>query len=254
MIAAIGTGNVQPGVVTASLGTSGTIYAHSDKPVIDPDGELAAFCSSTGGWLPLVCTMNVTVATELTKNLLELNTAKLNSYAERAKPGSEGILLLPFFNGERTPALPNSTATLHGMTSANYTPDNVCRSAMEGATFGLRYGLDVMRRQGVDPSEVRLVGGGAKSPLWRQIVADVFGCPVVRPVVAEAGALGAAIQALWCYIHHSGESLSLGELTARYVEMDEAGGSQPIPSNVELYNELYEKYLKLDEALRSVYV
>ena len=253
MIAAIGTGNVRPGVVTASLGTSGTIYAYSDKPVIDSEGELAAFCSSTGGWLPLVCTMNVTIATELTKNLLELNTARLNSFAERANPGSDGLLLLPFFNGERTPALPDSRATLYGLTSANYTPDNVCRSAMEGATFGLRYGLDVMRRQGVNPSEVRLVGGGAKSPLWRQIVADIFGCPVVRPMAAEAGALGAAIQAIWCYMHNLGENISMGELTDRYVIMDEARGLQPISANVELYNEIYEKYLKLDKALRPVY-
>jgi len=253
MIAAIGTGNVRPGVVTASLGTSGTIYAHSDKPVIDPAGELAAFCSSTGGWLPLVCTMNVTVATELTKDLLGLDTARLNTLAESAGPGSGGLMLLPFFNGERTPALPNATATLHGMATTNYTPGNLCRSAMEGATFGLRYGLDVMHRQGVDPTEIRLVGGGAKSPLWRQIVADVFGCPVVCPTASEAGALGAAIQAIWCYMRHNGEDIALGDLTDRYVSMDEDSGAKPDLVNVKIYNELYEKYLKLDEVLRTVY-
>lgn len=253
MMAAIGTGNVREGVVTASLGTSGTIYAHSDSSVIDPAGELAAFCSSTGGWLPLVCTMNVTIATELTKNLLQMDTAMLNGSAERAKPGSGGVMLVPYFNGERTPALPTASATLHGMNSTNYTPDNLCRSAMEGATFGLRYGLDVLNRLGVDPSEIRLVGGGAKSSLWRQIVADIFGCPVVRPVAAEAGALGAAIQAVWCRLRYNGEPVTLSDLTDRYVAMDESCGAQPIARNRALYDELYEKYLKLDTALRAVY-
>lgn len=253
MIAAIGTGNVKPGVVTASLGTSGTIYAYSDKPVIDPEGELAAFCSSTGGWLPLVCTMNVTVATELTKNLLQLDTDTLNSLAESAAPGSNGLVLLPFFNGERTPALPAASATLHGMTTNNYTQANLCRSAMEGATFGLRYGMDVLNRRGVTPTEIRLVGGGAKSPLWQQITADIFNCPVVRPIADEAGALGAALQALWCHMRERGENIEIGEITDRYVGMDEACGAEPNQATAEFYNGMYEKYLALDKALRPVY-
>ncbi|MBT8347356.1 MAG: xylulokinase, partial [Desulfofustis sp.] len=106
MMAAIGTGNVIPGVVTASLGTSGTIYAYSDRPVVDDSGELASFCSSSGGWLPLVCTMNVTVATELVRSLLGLEIGEMNRLAEAALPGAEGMLLVPYFNGERTPPLP----------------------------------------------------------------------------------------------------------------------------------------------------
>ena len=250
MIAAIGTGNVVPGVVTASLGTSGTIYAHSDTPVIDPQGELAAFCSSTGGWLPLVCTMNVTVATESTRRLLGLDTAGLNRLAEEAGAGASGVMLLPFFNGERTPALPAATASLHGLTPSNYTPANLCRAAMEGATFGLRYGLDVLRRLGVRPVEVRLVGGGGKSALWRQMVADVFGCPVVRPVVEEAGALGAAIQAVWCARTAEGGRTALKDLTDRYVAM--APGAEPDAGAEARYAELYERYLELDRALRPV--
>ncbi|WP_316897637.1 xylulokinase [Pseudodesulfovibrio indicus] len=251
MIAAIGTGNVVPGVVTASLGTSGTIYAHSDTPVIDPQGELAAFCSSTGGWLPLVCTMNVTVATELTRRLLGLDTGGLNALAAEAGAGASGVLLLPFFNGERTPALPSATASLHGLTPSNYTPANLCRAAMEGATFGLRYGLDVLLRQGVRPTEIRLVGGGAKSALWRQMVADVFDCPVVRPVVEEAGALGAAIQAAWCALRDGGERTEIADLAARYVVMAE-GGTVPNPGDAARYADLYQRYLVLDRALRPV--
>jgi len=253
MIAAIGTGNVKSGVVTASLGTSGTIYAYSDTPVIDQTGELAAFCSSTGGWLPLVCTMNVTVATELTRTLLQVNTKDLNTLAAQAAPGSGGLMLLPFFNGERTPALPMATASLHGMTPDNYSRSNLCRSAMEGATFGLRYGLDVLRRQGIRPSEIRLVGGGARSSLWRRIAADIFACPVIRPVVEEAGALGAALQALWCTLHERGVDTPISEITERYVCMDEEGWTAPDPAGTELYHNLYQRYLALDQALRPTY-
>ncbi|RWU04781.1 xylulokinase [Pseudodesulfovibrio sp. S3] len=252
MIAAIGTGNVVPGVVTASLGTSGTIYAHADKPVIDPQGELAAFCSSTGGWLPLVCTMNVTVATELTRNLLAMDTAKLNTLAAQADAGAGGVMLLPYFNGERTPALPKATASLHGLNTSNYTPANLCRAAMEGATFGLRYGMGVLQRLGVKPAEIRLVGGGAKSTLWRQMVADVFDCPVVCPVVEEAGALGAAIQAVWCVKRDGGDKVALVDLATRYVVMDAPGGATPSAGAVEKYTGLYGKYLALDSVLRTV--
>jgi D-xylulose kinase len=253
MMGAIGTGNVKPGIVTASLGTSGTIYAYSDKPVIDPAGELAAFCSSTGGWLPLVCTMNVTVATELTKDLLQLDTASLTTLAESAVPGSDGMVLLPFFNGERTPALPGASATLHGMTASNYNRANFCRSAIEGATFGLRYGLDVLKRQGIVASEIRLVGGGAKSSLWRQIAADIFNCPVVRPATEEAGAMGAALQALWCYLREKGEDVKIHDLTEKYIVLETTGGAQPHPAVENLYQEQYERYLALDKAMRSFY-
>ena len=174
MMAAIGTGNVAPGVVTASLGTSGTIYSYADQPVIDPCGELAAFCSSSGGWLPLICTMNVTVATELTRELFGQDVAAFDGEVAAAPVGAGGLRLLPYFNGERTPPLPRARATLSGISGTNFTRPNVCRAAMEGATFGLRYGLDLLKRQGVTPAEIRLVGGGSKSRIWRQIVADVF--------------------------------------------------------------------------------
>jgi D-xylulose kinase len=252
MMAAIGTGNVLPGIVTTSLGTSGTIYSFSDQPVIDPNGELAAFCSSSGGWLPLVCTMNVTVSTELTRELLNLSVAELNDMASTAATGAEGILLLPYFNGERTPALPNAKAAFFGLTSTNYTPANLARASMEGATLGLRYGLNVLRQQGITPTDIRLVGGGAKSPLWRQMVADVFDCPVVCPQSSEAGAVGAALQAMWCYINQKSGALSLAELTDRYIALDEATRAVPDPSRASSYAGIYQQYLKLNDVMRPM--
>ena len=252
MMAAIGTGNVTPGVVTTSLGTSGTIYAFSDRPVIDAKGELAAFCSSSGGWLPLVCTMNVTVSTELTRELLGLGLADLNKLAASSPPGAEGILLLPYFNGERTPALPNAKAVYYGMTATNYTAANLSRSSMEGATLGLRYGLDVLKQQGLAPAEIRLVGGGAKSLLWRQMVADVFNCPVVCPESSEAGAVGAALQAMWCYTSQQAGAVSIKELTDQYIALDESTRAEPDAAAAAQYAEIYNRYLQLNDTMKPL--
>ena len=253
MMAAIGTGNVEEGVVTASLGTSGTIYSYSDRPVADERGELAAFCSSTGGWLPLVCTMNVTVATELVRNLLGIGLAEMNELAAEAGPGANGLILLPYFNGERTPPLPAATATLTGMTATNMDPASICRAAMEGATFGLRYGLDVIRRNGIDPAEIRLVGGGGKSLLWRSLVADIFNCEVVCVEQEEAGALGAALQALWCASNRDGGTLSIKEITARYIRLEESSRCLPDHETSRFYNELYRCFLNRSKVLEQTY-
>ena len=249
MMAAIGTGNVFPGVVTTSLGTSGTIYSCADKPIIDPKGELAAFCSSSGHWLPLVCTMNVTVSTELTRTLLGLNIEDMNHKAASAPLGSEGLTLLPYFNGERTPALPNAKAVLYGITGVNYNSENLCRSAMEGATLGLRYGLDVLRQRGIETHEIRLVGGGAKSALWRQMVADTFDCTVVCPEFSEAGAMGAALQAMWCYRNIKEGDTSFEGITQEFVSMDESTRTDPQINSVNQYREIYQHYLELNEII-----
>lgn len=254
MMAAIGTGNVKNGIITASIGTSGTIYAYSGSPVVDSRGELASFCSSTGGWLPLVCTMNVTVATELIRNLLGLDIAGLNQEVAKAPPGSSGIILLPYFNGERTPALPEATATLNGMTPVNLTKANICRAAMEGATFGLRYGLEVMQRNGINPKEIRLVGGGARSHVWRQMVADILNCPVVSPVTTEAGALGAALQAVWCYENHSEADTSITDICDTFVQLDDNTRCDPDKRTLSRYRNLYADYRRLDETMRPLNV
>jgi len=252
MMAAIGTGNVTPGVVTASLGTSGTIFAYADHPVVDPDGELAAFCSSTGGWLPLVCTMNVTVATELTRALFGQDLPDFNADVAHAPAGAGGLRLVPYFNGERTPPRPRAHATLSGLTGTNYTRANICRAAMEGATLGLRYGLDLLKRQGVTPTEIRLVGGGSKSPVWRQMVADIFGCPVVCPTSAEAGAMGAVIQAMWCADHARGGHADIRELCAQFILLDPVARATPDASEVRLYDGVYAEYATLCSALDAV--
>lgn len=252
MMGAIGTGNVRKGVITASLGTSGTIYGYSDQPILDPTGELAAFCSSTGGWLPLVCTMNVTVATELTRNLFGFGLEEMNTMVAEVAPGSGGLRMLPYFNGERTPDLPMASGSLHGMTGMNMQPGYICRAAMEGATFGLRYGLDILKRNGIAPSEIRLIGGGARSQVWRSLVADIFDTQVVCLMEEEAGATGAALQALWCVENVSGQSVSIGDICDRYVRLDESSRLTPDPARASIFEQIYNEYLLLNRSMEVI--
>ncbi len=224
MMGAIGTGNIRDGVITASLGTSGTLYGVSDSPVIDPAGEVAAFCDSTDHWMPLVCTMNVTVVTEQIRQLFGFELADLEQAVSSAPAGAEGILFLPYLNGERTPNLPAGSGVLHGLRPDNMTPANLARAAMEGATLGLAYGLKRFRELGMNPSEIRLTGGGSKSPAWRQIAADAFGVPVVTLSTAEGAGLGAAIQAAYTAL---GGERDYGDLCGQLVAVDEASRRHP---------------------------
>jgi xylulokinase len=196
MMGAIGTGNVSAGRVTASLGTSGTIYAYSNKPVVDPQGEVAAFCDSTDAWLPLVCTMNVTSVMDLVRRLFGYSLARMEDTIRTVPAGSDGLLFLPYLQGERTPNLARGTASYHGLNPRNLSMPHLIRATMEGITFGLGYGLQRMEMLGIKPTEIRLTGGGSKSAVWRQICADIFGCPVTTLAETEGAALGAAIQAL----------------------------------------------------------
>ncbi len=253
MMAAIGTGNVTPGNMTVSLGTSGTMFAFSDKPIVDEGGRLAAFCASSGGWLPLLCTMNCTVATELTRNLLGVSLDDLDQRIAKVPVGANGVVTLPFFNGERTPNLPRGKACILGLDDSNYTTDNLLRSAMESAVYGLRYGLDVFRELGCAPEKICLTGGGSHSAPWRQMVADVFDMPVVVPSVAEGAALGAALQALWMHQSKEGCGDSIVNLVDEHLQIDPVRSCQPNATSVRIYREHYEHYQRHVKAILPLY-
>jgi len=249
MMGAIGTGNVADGVVTASLGTSGTIYACSSRPVVDPAGEVAAFCDATGNWLPLVCTMNVTVATEMVRKLFGLDHAALSEAATSVGTGAEGLLLIPFFEGERTPNVPDGTGVWIGIRPRTATAAHMARAAMEGATLGLNYGLNRLRALGVVPREIRLTGGGSQSAVWRQIAADVFDCPVVCPTNEEGAAYGAALHAMWVWGHATGAGREIADITREFVTMDDATRAVPEPGGTTRYRDLQAIF---DQAARDL--
>lgn len=251
MMGAIGTGNVSPGKVTMSLGTSGTVYAYSDKPVIDPRGEIAAFCSSTGGWLPLMCTMNCTVTTELMRGIMGADLASFEAQVSSAPRGADGVITLPFFNGERTPNLPRAKACIIGLDAQNTGPENLLRSAMEGATFALRYGVDRMRELGIEASEICLTGGGAGSLTWRRVVADVCNTPVTVLEQDEGASFGAALQALG--LLEGCETGDFQQLVDAHLTRNEALCCEPKASAVSFYNESFANYQQAVNAITPLY-
>lgn len=245
MMSAIGTGNLHAGCVTASLGTSGTLFAYSEKPVLDPQGEVAAFCDSTDAWLPLICTMNVTLVTERIRTLFQWSYDLYDENAASIPAGAEGLLLLPYLNGERTPNLPHASGVLHGITIQNLTKGHLARAAVEGVIIGLGYGLKRFRELGIAPTEIRLTGGGSKSALWRHICAAVFKTSVVCLQNSEGAGLGAAIQAGWS----ADSSSSLKEIVNRFVHPDESTRAHPTEKECGRYENLLEKSCQLRKLL-----
>jgi xylulokinase len=253
MMGAIGTGNTRPGIVTASFGTSGTIYACASKPIIDPQGEIAAFCDSTNRWLPLLCTMNVTVATEMVRNDCVLSHAQFEKAAAKVRAGSDGLILLPYLEGERTPNVPDGTGVWFGVNPRTHSAGHFARAAMEGVTLGMNYGLRRLATLGVKPKQIRATGGGAQSKLWRQIMADVFNAEVVTLAVSEGAAYGAALQAMWCVAKNRCEKVSINDFSDQFVKLNSRETAHPKKENVAVYREIQAIYGQLSTDLRTTF-
>jgi xylulokinase len=185
------------GDVAVSLGTSGTVFGVSETAAADPSGTVAGFADATGRFLPLACTLNAARVLTSTAVMLGVEQAEFDRLALAAPPGSGGLTLLPYLDGERTPNLPEASGSLFGLRRANMTPENLARSAVEGMLCGLAAGLEAVRRQGMEVRRVLLIGGGAQSAAVRVIAPAIFGVPVLIPEVAEHVAVGAARQAAW---------------------------------------------------------
>jgi xylulokinase len=253
MMAAIGTGAVRNGVLTVSLGTSGTLFGFSDKPVVPKASEFAAFCSSSGGWLPLVCTMNCTSASELMRELFGIGLDRFDEALAASSPGAGGITALPFFSGERTPDLPRSKAALMGLAPGNTAKENVLRAVVEATVYGLKTGLADMKAAGIESNEIRVIGGGSNSRQWLQIVADVLDAVVLAPVQHEAAAFGAALQALWCYGAEKGGRCSIQEIVEEHVGFGAKGAIEPIAANFARYDCGFEAYLRALHSIAPLY-
>jgi xylulokinase len=196
MAAALALG-LEEGDVVVSLGTSGTVFGVCETPAADASGEVAGFADATGRFLPLACTLNAARVLTATAGMLGVDLSGLDRLAHIANPGADGLTLLPYLDGERTPNLPGAAGSLHGMRRANMTPANLARAAVEGMLCGLAAGLDAVQAQGISARRVLLIGGAAQSEAVRAVAPTVFGLPVVVPEPAEHVALGAARQAAW---------------------------------------------------------
>lgn len=208
----LGCGAVRPGVLVCSLGTSGTLFGASDTPVVDPSGTVAPFCDCTGRWLPLLCTQNCTLVSEEIRSAYEWgleitseisdtpsstsSRQAITALAQQQPAGCDGLTMLPYLTGERTPNWPEASGAFVGLRPGMLgNPGLMYRAALESATFSLLAGYITMEHYGIAARQLLLVGGGSANTLWQQIVADAFGMPVALPQEAESAALGGALQA-----------------------------------------------------------
>jgi xylulokinase len=196
MAAALGVG-ARLGDVVVSVGTSGTVFAVHDTATADPGGIVAGFADATGRYLPLVCTLNAARVLSTTAALLGVGLGGLDDLALSASPGAEGVVLVPYFEGERTPNRPDATAQVAGLRLHNTTPANLARAAVEGMLCGLADGLDALRDEGVTVDRVLLIGGGARSRAVQAVAPSLLDAPVLVPPAGEYVADGAARQAAW---------------------------------------------------------
>ncbi|MGH8876552.1 MAG: xylulokinase [Stackebrandtia sp.] len=193
--AALGLG-LEPGDVVVSLGTSGTVYGLAENPAADAEGQVAGFADATGRFLPLVCTLNAARVLDTVAGLLNVDHAGFDALALSAEPGSAGLALLPYLDGERTPNRPRATGVLSGL-STGTTRADLARAAVEGMLCAQADGLAALAAHGVSVERVLLIGGAGASRAVRHIAPTVFGVDVHVPRTAEYVALGAARQAAW---------------------------------------------------------
>jgi xylulokinase len=194
--AALGLGAV-PGDVIVSIGTSGTVYSVSAVPAADASGTVAGFADATGRFLPLIATLNAARVLDAAATLLGVDYAGLDRLALSTPAGADGLVLIPYLEGERTPNKPHATGAVHGLRLATSTPGHFARAAIEGMLCALADGLDAVLGQGSRLDRIILIGGGARSAAVRQIAPAIFGVPVLVPPAGEYVADGAARQAAW---------------------------------------------------------
>lgn len=248
--AAVGVGAVEPDVVSLSLGTSGVVFASTEGPRIEPEGRLHAFCHAVPGrWHLMGVMLSAAGSLRWFRDAVApgMGFSELVEEAATAPPGSDGLLFLPYLTGERTPHPdPLARGAFVGLT-VHHGRAHLTRAVLEGVAFGLRDSLELMRSVGVsDPSEIRATGGGSRSLLWRQVLADVLGATVVTTSSSEGAAQGAALLAAT----GAGWFASVGEACDRWVDV--TGAVEP-SAEAGAYPDRYERYRALYPALRETF-
>ena len=247
MYGAIGTGNVKPGIVTISLGTSGTAYTFMEKPFIDSTGEIAAFCDSTGNYLPLLCVSNLANGYNALIKQYNISHDTFDQIVSKSEPGNKGRILIPWYIGERTPDVPLASPLYFGFGLDDFKQEILCRAVLEGHILNL---YDGFHRMPVKPVEIRVTGGLSRSDLWCQTIADIFEAETV-PVEGEGAALGAAIHAAWVWSKEAGESQTIEDLTNAFVSLKESNRQKPIRDNVEVYEMQKSLFQALSSRIRG---
>lgn len=247
---AVGCGVVKSGILSAAIGTSGVIFASSDNYEVDKENRLHSFCHSNGKWHQMGVMLSAASCLkwwveDINKNTEEMAFEKLLEEASLSPAGSRGVIFLPYLMGERTPySDPNAKGVFFGLNITNKRED-MTRAVLEGVCFGLRDSLEILKDLKVPVEAVRVSGGGSKSLLWRQILADVLGVKVQVINSKEGPAYGAAIlAAVGC-----GKYKNVDEACEKLIKVNES--AEPIAVNVEKYNGYYEIYNSLYKALKD---
>ncbi len=240
--AALGVGAIE-GDVIVSIGTSGTVFSVASTPASDATGAVAGFADGTGRFLPLVCTLNAARVLDAVATMLGVSLDELSTMALSAAPGADGLVLVPYLEGERTPNRPRATGALHGLRLATATPAHLARAAVEGMLCALAEGLDALTATGVRVGRIILVGGGARSRAVRALAPAILGAPVLVPPPGEFAADGAARQAAWVALG----STEAPEWTIDGVRTYEA---DPTPAVREAYADARELFIEREPHAR----
>jgi xylulokinase len=247
MYGAVGTGNVRPGIVSVSLGTSGTAFTFMEEPFIDPTGEIASYCDSTGYYLSLLCISNLANGYNQILAQYGMTHKMFNQIVRETKPGNSGKLLIPWYSGERTPDLPYAAPVYFGFGLEDFTKEILCRAVLEGHVLSL---YDGFRRMSLDTDEIRLTGGLSQSETWCQTIANVFEAETV-PVEGEGSALGAALHAMWVWFNENGKPRSIQDVVAPFVILDEKERKKPEREHIPTYRVMKETFHALSLRLRG---
>nr|WP_323748057.1 xylulokinase [Catenulispora rubra] len=231
--AALGLG-ARGGDVVVSIGTSGTVFAVSDLATAEATGTVAGFADATGRHLPLVCTLNAARVLDAAAAMAGVGLDELSRLALSAPPGADGLTLIPYLEGERTPNLPDAAGSIHGLRLANATSAHLARAAVEGMLCGLADGLDALTELGVPVGRVLLIGGGARSEAVRAVAPSILGYPVTVPPPGEYVADGAAAQAAWALAGSDDPPRRVTQGTETY-------DGKPLPEIRERYHEFRDR-------------
>lgn len=247
---AIGNGIVRSGTVSCTIGTSGVVFAYLEKPAYDPAGRVHTFCHAIPGvWHVMGVTQGAGLSLQWFRNRLapDCQYDDLTAEATLSPPGANGLLWLPYLMGERTPHLDaEARAAWVGLTARHRRADMV-RSVLEGVCYSQKDGLEIVASLGARPSVVRLSGGGAKSPFWHQLFADIFDCPVATLATQEGSAYGAALLAL-VGTGEASSAVEICDIAIREVDSKDAEIAAAVP-----YRKRYDAYRALYPALRSTF-
>jgi len=222
MMKAIAAGTVSPGTITIELNSAAALYGVSETALIDPRAEITALCDANDRYLSLFQLNNALSTTRTIQRHYGISDENFEAIVHSAQPGCEGILMLPYLKKEIAPKLPEASGSWHGISPANFTPANMMRASVESVALGLTYGLQRMIELGIAPTNARLIGAGAESPLWRQLLADALGLPLTTATEQVEPAVGAAISAAHLNQLKGDSKASLSQLTDTLIPTDPA--------------------------------